>query len=163
MLNGLMMQTPLMISMLIEHAARHHGDTEIVSQRVEGDLHRSNYRELARRARRLAGALGTLGIRESDRVATLAWNGHRHMELYYAVSGSGAVLHTINPRLHADQLVYMIEHAEDQVLFSDMSFLPLMETIAPRLSPVKAFVPMCDRAALQRANLHRLHCYEEMI
>lgn len=164
MLNGLMMQTPLMISMLIEHAARHHGDTEIVSQRVEGDLHRSNYRELARRARRLAGALRDLGIRESDRVATLAWNGYRHMELYYAVSGSGAVLHTINPRLHPDQIAWIANHAEDRALFFDATFLPLVETVAARLKTVRSWVLMTDREHMPAGtSLANLLCYEELL
>ena len=164
MLNGLMMQTPLMISSLIEHAARHHGDTEIVSQRVEGDLHRSNYRELARRARKLAAALRGLGVRESDRVATLAWNGHRHMELYYAVSGSGAVLHTLNPRLHPDQIAWIANHAEDQALFFDATFLPLVESVAARLKTVRSWVLMTDRGHMPaRTSLANLLCYEELV
>lgn len=164
MLNGLMMQTPLMISTLIEHAARHHGDTEIVSQRVEGDLHRSNYRELACRARKLAGALRDLGVRESDRVATLAWNGYRHMELYYAVSGSGAVLHTLNPRLHPDQIVWIANHAEDQALFFDATFLPLVETVAARLKTVRSWVLMTDRGHMPaKTSIANLLCYEELV
>ena len=99
-MNGSMMQLPLLISSLLVHAERHHGEQEVVSRRVEGDIHRTTYRELAARSRRMANALAGLGIKSGDRVATLAWNGHRHMELYYAVSGSGAVLHTLNPRLH---------------------------------------------------------------
>jgi acyl-CoA synthetase (AMP-forming)/AMP-acid ligase II len=125
-MNGLMMQQPLLISTLLTHAERHHGEQEIVSRRVEGDVHRHTYRDLAARARRVANALTASGIRFGDRVATLAWNGYRHMELYYAVSGSGAVLHTLNPRLHPDQLLYIAEHAEDQVLFFDLSFLPVV-------------------------------------
>jgi fatty-acyl-CoA synthase len=107
-----------------------------VSRRVEGDIHRTTYRELAARSRRLAKALLQLGIAPGERVATLAWNGYRHMELYYAVSGTGAVLHTLNPRLHPDQLVYIADHAEDQVLCFDLTFLPLIEAIAggPRRS-----------------------------
>ena len=164
MLNGLMMQTPLMISMLIEHAARHHGDREIVSQRVEGDLHRSNYRELASRARRLARALGALGIGQSDRVATLAWNGYRHMELYYAVSGSGAVLHTLNPRLHPDQIAWIANHAEDQALFFDATFLPLVEAVAAKLKTVRKWVLMSDREHMPaRTSLLNLLCYEELL
>ena len=118
-MNGLMQQQPLLISSLLVHAERHHGSQEIVSRRLEGDIHRTTYRELAARARRLAKALQALKIQDSDRVATLAWNGHRHMEMYYAVSGIGAVLHTLNPRLHPDQLSYIADHAEDQVLFFD--------------------------------------------
>ena len=131
---GLMQQMPLLISSLLVHAERHHGDQEIVSRRVEGDIHRYTYKDLAARSRRMANALGDLGIKMSDRVATLAWNGYRHMELYYAVSGSGAVLHTINPRLHPDQIIYIADHAEDQILFFDLTFLPIIEAIAGRLS-----------------------------
>src|SRR6516164_1431737 len=141
-MNGSMMQQPLLISTLLTHAERHHGSQQIVSRRVEGDVHRYTYRELGARARSMANALSTWGIRFGDRVATLAWNGYRHMELYYAVSGSGAILHTLNPRLHPDQVVYIIEHAEDQVVFFDLTFLPLVETIAARLTTVKPFVVM---------------------
>jgi fatty-acyl-CoA synthase len=100
---GAMMQQPLLISSLLTHAERHHGEQEIVSRRVEGDLHRCTFREMAARTRQLANALAALGVQQGDRIATLAWNGHRHLELYYAVSGSGAVLHTLNPRLHPDR------------------------------------------------------------
>ena len=114
---GNMMQRPLLVSALLEHAERHHGAQEIVSRRVEGDIHRTTYAELAMRSRCMARALREFGVREGDRVATLAWNGYRHMELYYAVSGSGSVLHTINPRLHPDQVAWIADHAEDRVLF----------------------------------------------
>lgn len=164
MLHGLMMQTPLMVSMLIEHAARHHAETEIVSQRVEGDVHRSNYHELARRARQLARALGALGVRESDRVATLAWNGYRHMELYYAVSGSGAVLHTINPRLLPDQIAWIANHAEDQALFFDATFLALAEAIAAKVKTVRSWILLTDREHMPaRTSLPNLLCYEELL
>ena len=110
---GLMQDVPLLISSLIRHADRHHGDVEIVSRRVEGDIHRTNYRELHRRAQRLAHALDALGIGTGARVATLAWNGYRHMELYYGVAGKGAIVHTINPRLPAEQIAWVTRHAED--------------------------------------------------
>ena len=164
MLNGLMIQSPLLISMLIEHAARHHGDTEVVSQRVEGDLHRTNYREIARRARQLANALGALGIRATDRVATLAWNGYRHMELYYAVSGSGAVLHTINPRLHPERIAWIADHAEDAALFFDATFLPLIEALAGKVTTVRHWVLMTDREHMPaKTSLANLLCYEELV
>jgi fatty-acyl-CoA synthase len=156
-----MMQQPLLISSLLVHAERHHGDQEIVSRRVEGDLHRTTYRELAARARRLANGLAAMGIGHGDRVATLAWNGYRHMELYYAVSGSGAVLHTLNPRLHPDQLLYIIEHAQDSVVFFDLSFLPIIEAIAPRATGVRAFVALCAREDLPR--FADLVCYEDLV
>ena len=163
-MNGLMMQQPLLISSLLVHAERHHGEQEIVSRRVEGDIHRQTYRELAVRSRRMAKALGALGVQAGDRVGTLAWNGHRHMELYYAVSGSGAVLHTFNPRLHPDQVVYIADHAEDQVLFFDLTFLPLVEAIAPRARHIKAFVAMTDRAHMPAASkIDQLLCYEDLL
>jgi len=163
-MQGSMMQLPLLISSLLVHAERHHPEQQIVSRRVEGDIHRMTYRELAARARRMANALEALGVKQSDRVATLAWNGYRHLELYYAVSGSGAVLHTLNPRLHADQVVYIADHAEDQVLFFDLTFLPLVEAIAHRVKTIKAFVAMTDRAHMPASSkIPGLKCYEELI
>jgi acyl-CoA synthetase (AMP-forming)/AMP-acid ligase II len=163
-MNGLMMQQQLLISSLIVHAERHHGDQQIVSRRVEGDIHRSTYKEVAARSRRMAKALGTLGVKPGERVATLAWNGYRHMELYYAVSGSGAVLHTLNPRLHPDQVVYIADHAEDQLLFFDMTFLPLVEAVASRVKTVRHFVAMTDRAHMPaNTKVPNLLCYEELL
>jgi fatty-acyl-CoA synthase len=163
-MNGSMMQLPLLISTLLVHAERHHGEQEVVSRRVEGDIHRMTYRELAARSRRMANALAGLRIKSGDRVATLAWNGHRHMELYYAVSGSGAVLHTLNPRLHPDQVVYIADHAEDQVLFFDLTFLPLVEAIAHRVKTIKTFVAMTDRAHMPaESKIPNLLCYEELV
>jgi 3-(methylthio)propionyl---CoA ligase len=163
-MNGLMMQQPLLISSLLRHAERHHGSQEVVSRRVEGDIHRTTYRELAARSRRLANALAALGVQRGERVATLAWNGHRHLELYYAVSGSGAVLHTLNPRLHADQMRWIADHAEDRVLFFDQTFLPLIEKIAVEMTTVKHFVLMCGRAHMPAdSRIPALRCYEELI
>ena len=161
---GLMMQQPLLISSLLTHAERHHGEQLVVSRRVEGDLHRQTYRELAARARRLANALLSLGVADGDRVGTLAWNGHRHMELYYAVSGMGAVLHTLNPRLHPDQLVWIAEHADDCVLCFDLTFLPLVESVVSRLTKVRHFVLMSDRAHMPAASpIPGLLCYEDLL
>ena len=161
---GLMQQQPLLISSLLVHAERHHGSQEIVSRRVEGDIHRTTYRELAARSRRLAKALAALGVGVGDRVATLAWNGYRHMELYYAVSGSGAVLHTLNPRLHPDQVSYIADHAEDQVLCFDLTFLPLVEAVAARLRTVKHYVLMTDRAHMPAASkIPNLLCFEDLL
>jgi 3-(methylthio)propionyl---CoA ligase len=163
-MNGSMMQQPLLISSLLTHAEGHHGDQEVVSRRVEGDIHRYTYRELGARARRLANALAAHGIAFGDRVATLAWNGYRHMELYYAVSGSGAVLHTLNPRLHPDQVVWIADHAQDQVMFFDLSFLPLIEAIAGRVKTIKAFVAMTDRAHMPaNCAVPNLLCYEDLV
>ena len=143
-MNGQMMHMPLLISSLLVHAERHHPEQEVVSRRVEGDLHRYRFQDLAQRSRQLAKALETMGILPGDRIATLAWNGYRHMELYYAVSGSGAVLHALNPRLHPDQVTWIADHAEDQVLFFDLTFLPLVEAIADRVNTIKAFVALTD-------------------
>ncbi len=145
---GLMQEQPLLISQLIEFAARHHPEGEIVSRRVEGDLHRSNYREVEQRSRQVAQALDRLGLAFSDRVATLAWNGHRHMELYFGVAGSGRVVHTINPRLVPDQIAWIANHAEDQVLCFDMSFLPLIKAIWSHCKTVKHWVALCDAVVL---------------
>ncbi len=163
-MNGSMMQQPLLISSLLVHAEKHHGDQEVVSRRVEGDIHRTTYRELAARSRRMANAIAALGVQAGQRVATLAWNGYRHLELYYAVSGSGAVLHTLNPRLHPDHVVYIADHAEDEVLFFDMTFLPLVEAIAGRVKTVKTFVAMTDRAHMPAdTKIPNLRCFEDLI
>ena len=163
-LQGQMMDQPLLVSNILEFAARHYGDSEIVSRRVEGDLHRYTYRDCARRARQLANALGALGVRMGERVATLAWNGYRHMELYYGVSGSGAVLHTINPRLHPEQVAYIVNHADDQILFFDLTFLPAIEAMARQCKTVKAFVALCGREHMPPAGaIPGLLCYEELI
>ncbi|MFC0251885.1 3-(methylthio)propionyl-CoA ligase [Massilia consociata] len=163
-LMGQMMDQPLLVSSIIAFAARHHGDTEIVSRRVEGDIHRYTYRDCERRARRMAGALQALGVGMGDRVATLAWNGYRHMELYYAVSGSGAVLHTINPRLHPEQIAYILNHAEGQYLFFDLSFLPAIEAMAHHCTTIKGYVAMCERAAMPAdSKIPLLLCYEDLV
>ena len=164
---GQMMQQPLLISSLITHAERHHAEQVVVSRRVEGDIHRCTYKAIATRSRRVANALAALGVQPGDRVASLAWNGYRHMELYFGVSGSGAVLHTINPRLHPDQIVYIADHAEDQVLFFDMTFLPLVLAVAGRTKTVRHWVAMTDRAHMPAADVAAkipgLLCYEELI
>ncbi|MEI8305158.1 MAG: 3-(methylthio)propionyl-CoA ligase, partial [Burkholderiales bacterium] len=143
-MQGLMMDMPLLISSILQHAARHHGDAEIVSRRVEGDIHRYTYAECEGRARRLASALGQLGAGPGDRVATLAWNGYRHMEVYYAAGGMGGVVHTINPRLHPDQIAWIVNHAGDSFFAFDITFLPIVEAIAPKCPTVKAWIAMVD-------------------
>ena len=162
---GQMMQQPLLISSLIVHAERHHGEREVVSRRVEGDIHRSNYKTIAARSRQAAKVLAALGVKAGERVATMAWNGYRHMELYYGVSGSGAVLHTLNPRLHPDQVTYIADHAEDQVLFFDMSFWPLVQAVASRVKTIKHFVAMTERAHMPAdiSAVPGLLCYEELL
>ncbi len=163
-MQGLMMDMPLLISDLIRHADRHHGSTEIVSKTVEdGSIHRYTYSEAHRRSRRLAKALKALGVQPTDRVATLAWNSFRHFEIYYAVGGTGAVIHTINPRLFPEQIAYIAGHAEDKVLLFDVNLAPLVEKLAPLLKTVKAFVAMTGRATMPKASIPNLHCYEELL
>ena len=170
MLQGLMMDMPLLISSLIAHADRHHGDTEIVSRTVEGPdkdgrgaIHRSTYRAAHQRARKLAKALTALGVGQSERIGTLAWNGYRHFETYFAVSGMGAVCHTINPRLFPDQLAYIINHAEDRYVLFDLSFVPLVEKLAPVCPGVRGWVAMTDQAHMPQAAIPNLLCYEALL
>ncbi len=160
---GLMQDQPLLISSLIDHAATYHPDAEIVVRTVEGPIHRTNYGAISRRAKQLANALQVMGITMGDRVGTLAWNTHRHLELYYGVSGSGAVLHTVNPRLFPEQVEYIINHAEDQVLFFDITFAPLVAKLAPVLKTVKTFIAMTDRAHMPDIGVPGLLCYEDLI
>ena len=161
---GLMQNQPLLISSLIEFADRHHGEGEIVSRRVEGDIHRYTYKDLAARSRQVANALDGLKIGFSDRVATLAWNGYRHMEVYFGVSGSGRVLHTLNPRLHPDQVVWIANHAEDQVLCFDASFLPIVQAVHARCTTIKHYVMLCDADKLpQDSGIPNLISYEAWI
>ncbi len=141
---GLMQKQSLLISHLIEFAERHHGDGEVVSRRVEGDIHRYTWSEVAGRSRQVANTLDAAKLAFSDRVATLAWNGYRHLELYFGVSGSGRVLHTINPRLHPDQIAWIANHAEDQVLCFDMTFLPIIQAIHSKCNSIRHWVAMCD-------------------
>ena len=143
-MHGLMQNHPLLISSMIDFAERHHGEGEIVSRRVEGDIHRSNYKTLAVRSRQVAHALDGLGLEFSSRVATLAWNGYRHLELYFGVSGTGRVLHTLNPRLHPEQIAWIANHAEDSVLCFDLSFLPIVKAIHTRCNTIRHYVALCD-------------------
>ncbi len=163
MLQGLMMEAPLSIHSLIEYAAKYHGKTEIVSRSVEGPIHRYTYRDAYARVGKLAGALGRLGVKPGDRVATLAWNGYRHLELYYAISGMGAVCHTINPRLFRDQITYIVNHADDQLIFLDATFVPLLEPLQETLPGVKGYVVMTDREHMPETSLKGAVSYEELI
>jgi fatty-acyl-CoA synthase len=161
---GQMMSQPLLISSIIEFAARHYANSEIVSQRVEGDVHRYTFRDCHQRAKKLANALQALGVRMGDRVGTLAWNGYRHLEAYYAVSGSGAVLHTINPRLHPEQLAYVCNHAENQYLLFDFCFLPIVEAIAAHCKTIKGYILLgaADRMPAD-SKIPNLLCYEDLL
>ncbi|NBU24075.1 MAG: fatty-acid--CoA ligase [Gammaproteobacteria bacterium] len=161
---GLMQDHPLLISNLIVFAARHHATQQVVSRRVEGDIHRYTYRDAELRSRRLAQALDAMGLAESDRVATLAWNGYRHLELYFGVSGSGRVVHTVNPRLPPEQVVWIVNDAEDRVFCFDMTFLPLVKAIAAKCPTVKHWVALCEADALPAdTGIPGLVSYEALI
>jgi fatty-acyl-CoA synthase len=143
-----MQDQPLLISRFIDFAARHHGDVEMVSRRVEGDIHRYTYRDAQRRSKQLAKAIDAEGLARSARVATLAWNGYRHFELYFGVSGSGRVVHTINPRLKPEQIAWITNDAADEIFCFDMTFLPLVKAIAAHCSTVRRWVALCEADAL---------------
>ena len=158
------MHQPLLIAGLLRHAATWHGTTEIVSRRPEGGLHRTTYAQAHERAKQLANAFARLGINAGDRIGTLAWNTHRHFELYYGISGRGAVCHTINPRLFAEQLVYIINHAQDRLLFFDLTFLPLVEKLAPLCPTVESWILMTGPEHLPaRSELPHLRDYESLL
>ncbi|MGH8529487.1 MAG: 3-(methylthio)propionyl-CoA ligase [Nevskiales bacterium] len=163
MLQGQMMDTPLLISSLLVHADKYHGDTEIVSRTIEGPIHRYTYREAHSRTRQLANALLKLDVQSGERVATLAWNGYRHFELYFGVSGIGAVVHTINPRLHPEQIAWIANHAEDKFLCFDITFAPIIEKIAALCPQVQGWIAMTDRAHMPAIKVPNLLCYEELI
>src|SRR5262245_9034528 len=164
MLRGLMMDRPLLVSSVIDYAADVFPDVEVVSQTIEGGLHRYGYAQARERIGRLANALLALGVKPGDRVATLAWNGYRHFELYYAIAGIGAVCHTINPRLFPEQITYIANHAEDTALFFDLTFLPLLEKVAPALKTLKTYVLMTDRAHMPaNGGMKSLLCYEDLL
>jgi acyl-CoA synthetase (AMP-forming)/AMP-acid ligase II len=160
---ALMMDRALSLPSILEYAALYHGDREVVSRTVEGPIHRYGYADALARAKRMANALVALGVKPGDRVATLAWSTHRHFELYYAVSGIGAVLHTINPRLHPDQVAWVANHAEDSVLLFDISFGELVGDLAPKLPGVKTFIALTDRAQMPPQSPAGTLVYEELI
>jgi len=160
---GLMSERPLLISSILTHAANYHGDVEIVSRTVEGPVRRHTYRDAERRIKQLANALLRLGIQPGDRVGTLAWSTFRHVELYYAISGIGAVCHTINPRLFDDQLVYIINHAGDRLLFVDATFLPIVERLVQRLPADCRIVPLTGKDEPVETGLATLPCFETLL
>ena len=162
-MQGLMMNTPLLISAIAEHGSRFHGDREIVSVTGDNPRHRYTFRQAIDRSRQLANALDKLGLDRGDRVATLAWNDYRHLEIYYAVSGAGYVCHTVNPRLFPDQLIFIINHAEDRWIFVDAMFVPLLEKISEHIKDVEGFVVLTDAAHMPETSLPNVICYETLI
>ena len=162
-MRGLMMDTPLLISSLIDHAVTAFPETEIVTRTVEGPIHRYTWKDAHLRARKVSQALRDLDVHDGDTVATLAWNTHRHLELYYGVSGMGAVIHTVNPRLHPKQLVYVLDHAEDRVIFTDLTFAPLVEAVLDQLQTVKHVVIMTDAEHMPSDGMSNALCYESLL
>ncbi len=161
-MHGLMQDWPLLTHRIIDHAASFHGTREIVSRSVEGPIVRHTYSELNAGARKMASALSGLGIKKGDIIGTMAWNGYRHMELWYGAMGLGAVVHTLNPRLFPEQLVYIINHAEDGYFFLDLTFVPILEGIQDRLKTVKGFIIMTDEAHMPDTSLRNAQCYETL-
>ena len=162
-MHGLMMDDQLIITRMIEHAARYHGSTEIVSRTVEGPIHRYTYADAYQRTKQLGNALNTLGVKLGDRIATFAWNGYRHLELYFGISAVGAVCHAINPRLFPEQLVYIINHAEDRFVFLDLTFVPLLEAIQDKLPKVEGYIVMTDAEHMPETSLPNVMCYEDLL
>lgn len=160
---GQMMTKPLLISSLISHAARYHGGTEIVSVETAGGIARTNWQSVEGRARRLASALKKFGVSASGRCATIAWNNYRHLEIYFGVAGGGMVCHTINPRLFPEQMAYIVNHAEDEVLFFDKTFLPLVAKLKDQFKPVRAYILMGPRDEDAAAAFPGLLFYDEFI
>ncbi len=162
-MRGLIMDRPLLISDLLRHADANSGDREIVTRTVEGPIHRYTYTDAHTRARQLANALSALDVRLGDRIATLAWNTARHFEVYFAVSGIGAITHTLNPRLHPSQLTYIVNHAEDSWIFVDPNLVPQIEAVEQDLTALKGVVIMTDQAHMPETTLANALCYEELV
>ena len=162
-MQALMMNSQLMISSILKHAEKNFPEVEMVSVTVDSPRHRQTYKTFAKRCRQLANALSALGAEFGDRIGTLAWNDFRHMELYYGVSGSGMVCHTINPKLFPEQVAYIINHAEDKILFVDVLVMPLLEALKDHLSKVETVVVMTDRAHMPESTLPNVLCYEELL
>jgi 3-(methylthio)propionyl---CoA ligase len=161
---GLMMDRPLLISSILEHAEAQHGEIEIVSRETHGPVFRYSYAKCAARVKKLANALAELGLASGTVAGSLAWNNHRHVEIYYAVSGSGLVVHTCNPRLHPEQLIFIINHAEDRVLFFDTTFAPIIEKIAKDCPNVIAWICMADADNMPSLEaVANVYCYETLI
>jgi fatty-acyl-CoA synthase len=162
-MDGLVQDRPLLISSLIEHAATFHGDAEVVSRLPVRGIHRTTWRGVRDDACRVANALTALGVGDGDRVGTLAWNSHRHLALYFGVSGAGSVLHTVNPRLFPEQIEYIVNHAEDKVLVFDVDLAPLVDKLAPKLTNVTAFVALCGHDQLPELDVPNLLAFDDLI
>jgi fatty-acyl-CoA synthase len=162
-MKGLMMNTQLMISSILRHAEKNYPNQQIVSVTADNPRHRYTYKDFAKRSRKLANALHRLGAKFGDRIGTLAWNDYRHMELYYGVSGSGMVCHMINPKLFPEQVNYIINHAEDKILFVDVLVMPLIEALHEHLKSVEKIVVLTDLQSMPKTSLDNVICYEQLL
>ena len=162
-MQALMMNSQLMISNILKHAEKNYPNREIVSVTADNPRHRYTYKDFAVRTRQLANALDALGAKFGDRIGTLAWNDYRHLELYYAISGSGMVCHTINPKLFPEQVNYIINHAQDRFIFVDVLVMPLIEALAEQLPNVETFIVLTNKANMPQTKLENVLCYEELI
>lgn len=162
-MQGLMQHWPLTVDKILDHARHWHGNREVVTRSVEGPMVTTTYAEIHERARRVSNALKSWGVGTGDRVATIAWNTGRHIEAWYGIMGIGAVCHTLNPRLFPEQLVYIINHAEDKVIFTDLTFVPLLEAILDKCPSVERVVVMTDEASMPQTKLPRAECYEHVL
>ena len=160
---GKMQDVPLLVNSILDHALVNHGEREIVSRLVEGNIHRETYADMHLRARKLSQALQKLGMGQGDVIATLAWNTHRHFEAWYGITGIGAVYHTLNPRLFPDQLTYIINHAQDRLILTDLTFLPILEGLADDIPNVKGIIVLTDAAHMPETSLKNVHCYEDLL
>ena len=162
-MKGLMQDWPLLVHTFIDHASIHHGDREIVTRKVEGDIHRTNYSEIHSRSRKFSKALIRLGVKKSDVIGTLAWNTSRHLESWYGITGVGAIYHTLNPRLFLEQLEYIINHAENKYIISDISFVQILEQLEGKIPNVKGIIFLTDKKHMPETSLKNILCFEEMI
>ena len=162
-MQGLMQDWPLLASTILDHANVNHGEREIVTRTIEGPIHRTTYSEVHSRARKVAKALESRGVTLGDRIGTLAWNTHRHLEAWYGIMGLGAIYHTINPRLFPEQLVYIINHAEDRMIFVDLTFVPILEGIQDQIGCVETYVIMTDADHMPDTSLKNAVAYEDLV
>ncbi len=162
-MHGMMMNRPLRIADIITLAEKIHPNEEIISKTLQGTLHTTNYAEIALRSRQMSKALISLGVKMGDRIATLAWNGFRHLELYFAISGIGAICHTINPRLSSEQMTYVVNHAEDKLIFLDLTFIPIIEAHLDKFPSSTKYVLMAEKEHMPECKIPNVICYEDLI
>ena len=162
-MRGLMQEWPLLVHTFIDHAKIHHGEREIVTRRIEGDIHTTNYSEIFSRSKKFSKALKGLGVKKGDVIGTLAWNTYRHLESWYGITGLGAIYHTLNPRLFVEQLDYIINHAENKFIITDVSFVEILENIEDKIPNVEGFIFLCAKENLPETKLKNIHSFEELV